>query len=676
MQDFFDFNIVTEQQDDTYIPSEEDLSVLNDFYDEPIGYERQPQAVAETETPKEEEYTAVNSTVIDFLHNTINTRDDKERVKVVPLPCGTGKTTYIQYLIRQIASQCRYVEGEVKCGFNFNDGGNGVLIVTDRVRRLDEYFGGRESDFFHMVRLFSTVITESNSITAFAEQYNKPILLMTTQRYLSLTKEEINNLSSWRGGCRTKIIIDESVDTFRFPFIDNETLEKVSIALHKIPTVFNGTNINEEREWVISEWKSLSETLLKDFCEFEKIGTNTVYLWYKPNLISISRDDNRFFSLINSRKNNELKEVYNHILSVKNLIEEGGLFTCSKLRCSTDSVTPYHKGVFIISSNMDKLTNLNASVFILDGTAEIDCRYNLKNVEILNVGESFSRAYPMLNINFVNLKTNKSYIAIKNKEDRRRYIELIKDYSKQIRPDVIFTYLKFEKEFDGIANGLSHFGNIDGSNDFRERTNFVQVGINRLQPVQYLLRYLATRRDCLYRLKEKPIQEQNIFLNKLRNYLKEDSFCKGCSFQQDDCLKTVVMYSLARDLEQAILRSKIRNKNCNDNVTYTVLIDTVSYADLISIITDRFPKATINVLPKPTIFVRESSLSRKGDTHYKRILGWLSSKESGYKFKKRELINDINISVVQLKNAIQRNEDLKKLFSDMKVRGKNEYVVL
>ena len=174
-----------------------------------------------------------------------------------------------------------------------------------------------------------------------------------------------------------------------------------------------------------------------------------------------------------------------------------------------------------------------------------------------------------------------------------------------------------------------------------------------------------------------PREEQNDFLRNLLNQAKtEDIDCLFRDSCDSDCLYDQIIDLLARDLEQSIFRSKIRNRDCTDNVEYNIVLNTTFYEGLIDRLKYRFPKATINVLPKPTIFVRESSLSRKGDTQYKKIMDWLSSKGSDYRFTKKELAKDIGLNSSQLKYVIRGNADLKQLFAKMKVKGKNEYITL
>lgn len=50
----------------------------------------------------------------------------KKEITVLPIMCGSGKSTAISYLIRQTIE-------------NASVTGNGLLVVTDRIDRLEDY---------------------------------------------------------------------------------------------------------------------------------------------------------------------------------------------------------------------------------------------------------------------------------------------------------------------------------------------------------------------------------------------------------------------------------------------------------------------------------------------------------------------------------------------------------
>ena len=694
MQEFFDFEIVPERTDTPFIPSDDDLSILNDFYDragippftEPLSYEKQPQIVEVVEGVAEEieKETAVESSTIEFIHNIIDNSNNRERVKVLPLPCGTGKTTYIQYLIRLIASKCRYVEGNIKSDFRFSDGGNGVLIITDRVKRLDDYLGssgtvnslvGCVTD--KKVLSCTTLMTSENFQQAVVEQSHKPILLITTQRYFMMTADEINKLLVWSGGERTKIIFDESISTLNFKDINIKSLNDVDTALHDISLRAEGRDIKAEKEWVCSEWQLLTDRIKRDFSNLEDIGTERVYVWYQPNLINVSSDDERFFRFIEVHQK-ELGEAYKDIFDIKHLIKNGGLFEGIKKKTAVDD-TEYSTNVSIIKDQKDKVVGLNASVFILDGTAVLDRRYQLDYFDILSSElyfenpkldcSQFNREYPTLTINFVNMQSGRTYISGKNQEDRLTYFDNMRKYAESVNPEVIFTYKDCEDEFSQTENPVqtNYFGNIDGSNDYRDCTRFLQVGVNRFQPKYYLLLHFAITEFCIDKVKKMPREEQSDFINKLLNQAKtEDIDCLFRDSCDSDCLYDEIIDLLTRDLEQSIFRSKIRNRDCRDNVEYNIILNTTFYKGLIDRLKYRFPKAEINLIDTPVEFVGDKSYNRKckEKTCYQVVRDYFESLQQGTKFTLDDMLKATGISKKKYHKAREKNKALKTLMQE------------
>lgn len=710
MKEFFDFDIVPERTDTPFIPSDDDLSILNDFYEtavippytEPLSGEKQPQIVEEVEEVAEakvveevaeesEEETAVESSTIEFIHNIIDNSNNRERVKVLPLPCGTGKTTYIQYLIRLIASKCRYVEGNIKSDFRFSDGGNGVLIVTDRVKRLDDYLGSSDtvnslvgcvSD--KKVLGCTTLMTSENFKQAIVEQSRKPILLITTQRYFMLTPDEINKLLVWSGGKRTRVIFDESISTLSFKEINIKSLNDIDTALDKVALIVGKDKIEKEKDWVGNEWRLLTDRIRQDFKSLEGLGTERVYVWYQPSLSNVSSDDERFFKFIEVHKK-ELGEAYNDVYDVRHLVKNGGLFEGVRQKHDTE----YAKNVTIIKDQKDKVAGLNASVFVLDGTAVLDRRYQLDYFDILSSElyiknpkldcSKLNREYPTLTVNFINLQTGRTYISSKPKEDRLTYFDNMRKYAESVNPDVIFTYKDCEDEFFREENPIqtNYFGNIDGSNEYRDCTRFLQVGINRLKPKYYLLLHFAITEFCINKVKKMPREEQNDFLRNLLNQAKtEDIDCLFRDTCDSDCLYDEIIDLLARDLEQSIFRSKVRNRNCTDNVEYNVILNTTFYRGLIDRLKYRFPKASINVIDTPTAFIAEKSYNRncKEKTCYQVCRDYIESLPPGTKFTLDDMLKATGISKKKYHKTRERNNAFKALMQKHSTDVRGYYI--
>ena len=138
-----------------------------------------------------------------FIDKHIKEDADTNKLSVLPLPCGVGKSKYIKYLLADAIQNNK-----------------GLIVVTDSVERLNDYVSNSQDDYLveYIQRNLSrisilTADTMSKEVTAL--NY-KPILLMTTQRYFNLDRDEIIKLTT--GSIkRDRIIFDEKI-WHRSPF--------------------------------------------------------------------------------------------------------------------------------------------------------------------------------------------------------------------------------------------------------------------------------------------------------------------------------------------------------------------------------------------------------------------------------------------------------------------------
>ena len=71
--------------------------------------------------------------VVQLINDIQSTPWQDDKINVLPLMCGTGKSTAISYLIRQTIEEAA-------------DTGNGLLVVTDRIDRMDDYMHPYDPD--------------------------------------------------------------------------------------------------------------------------------------------------------------------------------------------------------------------------------------------------------------------------------------------------------------------------------------------------------------------------------------------------------------------------------------------------------------------------------------------------------------------------------------------------
>ena len=158
------------------------------------------------------------------LLNSIACQDvDTDKVTVLPLMCGTGKSTAISYLIRQTI-------------INSWKNGEGLLIVTDRKDLMENYMNPQYDD--NLLRFLKdyedqvVIMTHNNFEEANELQRYKPVLIMTTQRYFRLSVSEINQYLKWAHGIRPLIIIDEFPELMTVVDLDDRKLAECESATY------------------------------------------------------------------------------------------------------------------------------------------------------------------------------------------------------------------------------------------------------------------------------------------------------------------------------------------------------------------------------------------------------------------------------------------------------------
>ena len=145
---------------------------------------------------------------------------DQKKCKMMSLQCGLGKSTAISYIIRDV----------LEFGENM-----GLLVVTDSLERLQGYLTPMRdpelAKFLQENTSRITLIDSTNKTEAWQRMRATPILLMTTQRYFSLTREEINDILEGDSFWRRYTIIDEKPILKTVETVSRADVNKVSSAL-------------------------------------------------------------------------------------------------------------------------------------------------------------------------------------------------------------------------------------------------------------------------------------------------------------------------------------------------------------------------------------------------------------------------------------------------------------
>lgn len=584
--------------------------------------------------------------ITDFLDSITEETNDNE-ITVVPLMCGTGKSSYISHKMSDVIKA---------------NGKSGLLIVTDSIERMKGY----NNPFDDAIRKFIAensnqiiTMTASNVGEAMHRHKNKPILIISTQRYFRLTRLEIIELLTWRNGKRCLVMFDEK------PYLTEQvkiTIKTFTDIDADLQMAIDDTADQTEKTWAINQWQMLERRMQSIMDGYEGIREGQFSLFHK-DVGCMTTDDERFMRIIESNRialNAKDCNAYTNICAIRQLTRNGAIYSCRKRRTGE-----YEKCFTVLVDHRDKLLGLGAKVIILDATGDISPDYVADYVRILPCTQ-FKRNLPNLTINIVNVSTSQRNMATGN---AKKHIDAILDYLKNqndtMESSALFTYKEVESRFMPHFPATAHFGNIKGRNDFRDFRSIVQVGLNRCPPIYYYLLALAQNKDEMNLLSKLSKQES---LNYLTNILSDP---KSNS--------EIMNGHLLADIEQNLFRSAIRNPENREKVNFTVLFNTAEYSDLVEMIKKRYTSlgATVNVLPAPRNIRMEKIVNRNNSeaSHAQKIINWIAGKPKGTEFKLNDMLSSLDITNRQFDKAKERNSALATILRSMRSTKRGYYRV-
>ena len=582
-----------------------------------------------------------------FIDKHIKEDTDENKLSVLPLPCGVGKSEYIKYLLAEAIQTNK-----------------GLIVVTDSVERLNNYVANGQDDYLveYIRRNLSrisilTADTMSKEVTAL--NY-KPIILMTTQRYFNLDREEIINLTT--GSIkRDRIIFDEKIYILESRKLTVKSLNDIATALRE---GLDNTVVDDDKQWLIGQYDQLNSTLQQRLRENEELNNNTANfrreVFFDADGLKISVDDVKFNTLISKYKvllRRYNPDVLKDLKAIDKLLIDGAI-TSQKVK-SKSSNQDYQNYFTVVINNVDKLINVGAKVFVMDGTADISPEYKLNCVDMIDC-TPFKRDLNKLTINIVNVNTSKGKLTQKGSKTDN-LIKSIIDYIKSDPQDynVVFTYQSIESRFKDQFKYVNHFGNIKGSNQYREVNNICQVGLNRWSELIYVL-YGNEIGRC--------------------NDLDKSLIKRIYDIETIDKIRCSLILA---DIEQNIYRCSIRNKDNNQKCNYMILFNTFErsklfkdYKPLVTMIKKRYKPlgTTINVIDAPTEFKLLKSIERNQETNTKKILRWLSANK-GNTFHINDMLLNLNLTQKQFRRIKDKDLSIKQLFQNMKTNKRGYYIV-
>lgn len=503
--------------------------------------------------------------ILSAIQYAAQDKEHTDEVSVLSIPCGSGKSTALTRLISEVLAR--------------NDG-EGLIIVTDSVERMKEYWkpDTRNPAFDDVLLNFIkrhekqvAVMNRDNYESMRKQQWHKPVVVLTTQRYFSWTPERVKELLRWEGGTRPLIIFDEA------PYLSVErdvtaaTINKVAAALRMGIEATDDAG-RETKEWAITFWEDIRAKLLSKMDELE----------YMPDLqyACIAGEENdgldAFLAYVHenrSKLDTDKERIVDMVEDVARLLIEWGVYSH---RGSAQSGL-YESKYTVHVDHRDLVTGLDAKVIVLDGTATVSPMYDEDYVH-MSPTRDFVRSLAYLNIRICDVPTGESELRGNAGETAKMICAYLAHATGVDHELIIFSSKKMEESFRAAGfdkEHTGHFNNIKGLNSYSRAVNIAQVGLNRKPPIEYLMLDLARNDDVREQLITDTVAEgHSVAMDKAREAL-------------DYSLEPMTRHVLA-DMEQNMYRGVIRNAANTKPYTYYVFFAHDQYQQLIEMIRERY----------------------------------------------------------------------------------------
>ena len=608
---------------------------------------------------REEYYSqySLDKGILDKIISISRDEKYKDKASVLPLMCGSGKSTAITCLIIRTIKRIEKYEQNKDSEADKDTPSpryDGILIVTDSKERLKSLWAvkdnldSHENDFITShEKGWVTVMTDENSLEAKNNQHKTPILLVTTQRYFSWTREEIQEYLQWDKGRRSLIIFDEIPYLNGIYDVSIKTLNDIDTALWL--GLDNFVKI-EDKQWCIHEWENFREQFSKMLFNFEyeqiqsALGQENRFsmFFFEPKTRSITSDDERFDDIITKYKGDICKhyfQEYQAIEVVKKLMNTWGIYTFRNA-----DTGDYENKIVVYIDNRDKLTNLGAKVIILDGTADISPIYDGQDYVHIHTEyrNEFLRSLSYLTIKLGDYDTSKSAFSDNKNKIAPHIKQYLQDDGNMLKEMCFFTYKRYKGKF-GDSEHTAHFGDIKGKNEFNKVNTIAQVGYSSLQPSQYLAHVIARNDKLRDQLVGKTHRESGCLLEQI---------------MRGDIYHEFRTKHILADIDQCMFRSAIRSPQNTEKITYYLFFKRSTNIQLVKEIYKRyriFLKAKI-------IEVSNGKIDQawKGPQNQARAKIWIWLEELKQKdeveFKKEDILKDLHMNRSTFDSAVNRDK--------------------
>lgn len=618
----------------------------------------------------------------------ITTNRNTDKVTCFSPRCGIGKSTFIHTFMHSCIGDSAYRRRHEP---------QGLVVITDSIKRLEE-LSNSSKDFMLAEKYWGELFQEwgiddhykefqkniivLKSDEPFKEQlihqHYKPIVLLSTQRYFMLTDNVRDQLFTFRYNGkplkRDIVIFDECPQFSETVTIDSDNLTRIETALYK-----GLSDEVKDKEFVIREYKIFKDRLLDQMDEKEKLlkDSNVTIYWKDEKYSTITPNDPLLFKVL-SENMDSLTKQYNRILKdmlcLQEIAKNGAIFNSVKKKHGN-----YERSFVIVVDNRDYFyLGQDKKFFVFDATADIDPRYDVDYVEIIN-GEKYNKPLN-LTITNVRIPTSKNSLC---KGNSKSIIQVIINYlkqkleseSKETNDILVIVYCNILKHFQKEFENVAYFGNLKGFNDYKDLYLMAHIGMNRFPGLAYFYIYCSSHMQVYKNLMKMTEEESLKFF---------DAITKNHNAEYEPIITQIMLRCMLADFEQNIFRLAIRNfKNTEMVHIWTFYKSDVDvYAQLSRMIEERYKPQGVQFEYEdtPEELKIEKIKERKPPkgkrmTNAQKIISWREKLPVGTEYKIQTLLKETGLTDRQLQKAKSNNNALAKLLESDKTAKKGYYKV-
>jgi hypothetical protein len=576
--------------------------------------------------------------------------NNDNNIEVVPARCGMGKSTAINSILYRLVNG---IFGETTTPIN----GYGAILVTDSLERLEKTYEYKKLKNFTYLMKYNNDIIEAENRNDFREQvkeqFKYPIILLTTQKYFKMTKEERNILYKWYGGTRELCLMDEKPYLTKTIEINERYLADISVSLDEIKKC-------DDKVYILKTWKSIYNNL--DVIR-EAMADKYTTMWLKKSkkcLLFSEDEDKKFFDLLSKYVKSC---VYDDVLRLKDIYTQGCLFIASN-NIDTDNSRKF----ILLYNNMDKFDVDKCKYYILDATAKFDIDYKIdKRIKYMAIDDK--KEDKDIRVNMIPFSTSQKKLKETGEYSNTNVIAnwINKNFTNVLvacnRGSNGVIYNKLNKLLK--TNNIEYFGNIKGKNSYESLNEMVHIGFNRFSDVTYLESYII-----LYDMASKFNKSANEdILEEINTLLKTE---KGQFI--DLKMKTVFVSKCVVDTVQNVMRIKCRHFTNTDKCNIWI-ITSKYYEDIVLRVADNIGADFKTFLPKEFEDVKVMSrkpMEGKEMTNPQKVMKYLNELAKGTIIKTKDIYSKTGLTVKEL-NKAKSNENVSKWFKEHTIK-RGQYI--